>query len=280
MAAVLRAPSMPALVARYRRNGSLHAPRVHKTRMTQDELVKALRARLATNAAAGRFAGTVLFARIGGDTHAAPMVLFSGAYGLADRDKNVANTMDTRFRIRSMTEMFTAVAILQLVEAGKIRLDDPLGKYIPDYPNQEIAKKVTVDQLRTHTGGTGDISGAGFTAHRLDLKTLDDYATLYGKRAPLFEPGSRWEYSNYGMLLLGVVIQRVTGQTYYDYVADHVDGPAGMARSGSDPENEAVPDRSVGYIWQLGAKGTVPNRNTLPYRGTSAGGGYSIVGTY
>src|SRR5262249_36336481 len=127
------------------------------------------------------------------------------------------------------------------------------------------------------TGGTGDFFGPEFDAHRLELKTLDDYVTLFGKRGPAFEPGSRWAYSNYGMLLLGVVIQRVSGQSYYDYVAEHVYKPAGMTRTGSEPESEIVSGRSSGYMRARGGSGWTPNTDTLPYRGTSAGGGYSTV---
>ena len=112
--------------------------------------------------------------------------LFSGAYGLADREKKIPNRLDTRFRIGSMNKMFTAVSVLQLVEAGKIKLTDPLGKYITDYPNREIATKVTIHQLLTHTGGTGDIFGPEFDSHRLQLRTLNDYVALYGKRGPGF----------------------------------------------------------------------------------------------
>jgi CubicO group peptidase (beta-lactamase class C family) len=222
------------------------------------------------DAAADRFAGTVLIAKGG-------KVLFSGAYGLADREKKVANKLDTRFRIGSMNKMITAISVLQLVQAGKIKLTDPLGKYITDYPNQDVATKVTIHQLLTHTGATGDIFGPEFNAHRLELKTLDDYVALYGKRVPAFEPGSRWVYSNYGMVLAGVVVERVSKQSYYDYVAEHVYKPAGMTLTGSEPESEAVKDRSIGYM-RAQAGGWSPNTDTLPYRGTSAGGGYSTVG--
>jgi CubicO group peptidase (beta-lactamase class C family) len=176
-----------------------------------------------------------------------------------------------------MNKMFTAVSVLQLVEAGKIKLTDPLGKYITDYPNREIATKVTIHQLLTHTGGTGDIFGPEFDSHRLQLRTLNDYVALYGKRGPQFQPGSRWNYSNYGMVLAGVVIERVSHQSYYDYVQEHVYKPAGMTLSGSLPEDQAVADRSVGYM-RSDSGGWTPNTNTLPYRGTSAGGGYSTVG--
>jgi D-alanyl-D-alanine carboxypeptidase len=232
--------------------------------------VAAVKEQIENKVAADHFSGTVLVAKKG-------TVVFSGAYGLADREKKIPNTLDTLFRIGSMNKMFTAVAVLQLVEARKIKLTEPLGKHITDYPNQEIAIKVTIDQLLTHTGGTGDIFGPEFVAHRNELRTLNDYVTLYGRRGPEFEPGSQWRYSNYGMVLLGVVIERVTGQSYYDYVQEHVYQSAGMTLSGSLPEGQAVPGRSIGYM-RSDTGAWVPNTNTLPYRGTSAGGGYSRVG--
>jgi CubicO group peptidase (beta-lactamase class C family) len=131
--------------------------------------------------------------------------------------------------------------------------------------------------LLTHTGGTGDIFGPEFNKHRQELRTLNDYVVLYGKRGPQFEPGSQWRYSNYGMVLLGVVIERVTGESYYDYVQNHIFKPAGMTLTGSLPEDQVVPGRSIGYTRSQWTQGRVPNTDTLPYRGTSAGGGYSTV---
>ena len=197
-------------------------------------------------------------------------MLFSHAYGLADRRRRIPNTLRTRFRIGSMNKMFTAVAILQLVEAGKVKLTAPLGTYLPDYPNRDVATKVTIHQLLTHTGGTGDIFGPDFDAHRNQLRTLSDYVKLYGKRGPEFKPGSQWAYSNYGFILLGAVIEKVTGHSYYDYVQQHIYAPAGMTRSGSLPEDQAVPDRSIGYTKASGTTAWTPNTDTLPYRGTSA----------
>jgi CubicO group peptidase (beta-lactamase class C family) len=146
-------------------------------RMTEAEVVSALRLKLEKDTATDRFAGTVLLAKNG-------KVLFSGAYGMADREKKIANTLDTKFRIGSMNKMFTAMSVIQLVQAGKVKLADPMGKYITDYPNQDVATKVTIHQLLTHTGGTGDIFGPELTAHRLEVRTLNDYIGLYGKRAP------------------------------------------------------------------------------------------------
>lgn len=237
--------------------------------MSEEQVVEAAKARVDDLARQDRFSGAVLVTKNG-------KTVFSGAYGLADREKKTPNTLDTKFRIGSMNKMFTATSIMQLVQAGKVRLNDPLGKYIADYPNKDVAAKVTIYNLLTHTGGTGDIFGPQFEQHRKDLRTLDDYVKLYGTRGLEFTPGSRWEYSNYGFLLLGVVIERVTGKSYYDYVAEHICAPAGMTSTGSLPEDATVPLRSTGYTMMSGDT-PLPNTDTLPYRGTSAGGGYSTV---
>jgi len=240
-------------------------------RLSDDDVIAELEARLERDAAADRFAGTVLVARDG-------EVLFSEAYGLADREANQPNTLDTQFRIGSMNKMFTAVSVLQLVQAGKIRLDATVSEYIPDYPNRDVADKVTIHHLLTHTGGTGDIFGPEYNARRTEIRTHDDYVALYGNRAPLFPPGSRYMYSNYGMVLLGAIIEHVSGQSYYDYVTEHVYEPAGMSLSGSEPESVDVPGRAVGYTRQQGSPAWSSTADSLGYRGSAAGGGYSTVG--
>jgi len=239
-------------------------------RMTEAEALKAFRGYLDQAAAADRFSGAVLVAKNG-------KPVFTAVYGMADREKKTPNTLNTKFRIGSMNKMFTATAVLQLVQAGKINLTDPLGKYLTDYPNKDVASKVTIHQLLTHTGGTGDFFGPEFDKHRLELRTLQDYVKFYGQRGPSFDPGSRWEYSNYGFLLLGLVIEKASGQDYYEYVREHIFKPAGMNSTDSMPEDQAVPGRSVGYTKMKGTKEWSPNLDTLPYRGTSAGGGYSTV---
>jgi CubicO group peptidase (beta-lactamase class C family) len=238
-------------------------------RMSEEQAIAALRAEIEKEVAADQFAGAVMVTRNG-------KTIFSGAYGLADREKKIKNELNTRFRIGSMNKMFTAVSVLQLAQSGKIKLTGTLGEYLPDYPNKEVALKVTIYHLLTHTGGTGDFFGPEFDAHRLELRTLQDYVKLYGNRGFKFEPGSKWEYSNYGFLLLGVIVEKVSGQSYYDYVREHVYKPAGMTSTDSLPEDQNVPLRSVGYT-KGGTETWKPNTDTLPYRGTSAGGGYSTV---
>ena len=246
--------------------------------LTQAEFVSELERRLREGATEDEFSGVVLVARGG-------TPIFQKALGLADREQGIPNQLSTKFRIGSMNKMFTAVAILQLVQAGKLALSDPLGKYLQSYPNADVAQQVTIEHLLTHTGGTGDIFGPEYDEHRRELRTISDYLKLYGKRGLAFPPGSQWAYSNYGFVLLGALIEKVTGQSYYDYLAQRVYAPAGMKNTGSLPEDQNVPLRSLGYMRfptpdtpaNPGAK-WFSNSATLPYRGTSAGGGYSTVG--
>ncbi len=237
-------------------------------RLTQGAAVAAWKSEIDRAASGGKFSGVWLWAKNG-------KVITSGARGRADRERGIDNTLDTRFRIGSMNKMFTAVATLQLVERGKVSLDDPIGKILPDYPNAQVASKVKVRHLLSHTGGTGDIFGPEFAAHRLELRTLQDYVKLYGERDLKFEPGTKWEYSNYGFLLLGALIEKISGKSYYDFVVENIYKVAGMTNSGSEPEGVKVANRSKGYMRDQFE--IVSNEPTLPWRGTSAGGGYTTA---
>ncbi|HEY0647854.1 serine hydrolase [Phenylobacterium sp.] len=217
------------------------------------------------------FSGAVVVARDG-------KPVFTAARGLADREAGTPNTLESRFRVGSMNKMMTAVAILQLVQAGKVKLDAPVGAYLKDYPNGDVAQKVTVWQLLTHTGGVGDIFGPKYFEKRLEVKTLKDYVALYGDRGPEFAPGTRHKYANYGFILLGRIVEEASGQPYADYVRDRIFRPAGMTRSGFAAEDVAVEGRTKGYT--VTAEGFRSNADSLPYSGTSAGGGYSTVGDF
>jgi CubicO group peptidase (beta-lactamase class C family) len=238
-------------------------------RLGEAEALAALAARADALAAADQFAGAVLVAR-----HGKP--LLQRAWGLADRESQAPATLETQFRLGSMNKMFTAVATLQLVDAGKLALDDPIGKHLTDYPNPDAAAKVTVRHLLTHTGGTGDIFGPEFEKNRLSLRTHADYVKLYGARPLTHEPGAAQRYSNYGFVLLGALIEKVTGRSYYDHVREAVFEPAGMRATASLPESVEAPGRAVGYLKRDGR--WVPNTDTLPWRGTAAGGGYATAG--
>jgi CubicO group peptidase (beta-lactamase class C family) len=232
--------------------------------------VAAVDAEVRRRAAAGEFSGAVLVAKGG-------RVLLEKAYGEADRERRIANAVDTRFRYGSMGKMFTAVAVMQLVQAGRVGLDDAVGKHLPDYPNREVAGQVTVHHLLTHTGGTVDFFGPGYD--RSGLKEVKDYIAAGGRNGVEFGPGSRFAYSNYGYILLGRIVEAASGENYYDYVRKNVFERAGMAATGSEPEESGVERLAVGYTTVRVEDGRArSNADRLPYRGTPAGGGYSTVG--
>jgi D-alanyl-D-alanine carboxypeptidase len=201
------------------------------------------------------FSGTLLVARNGA-------LLLEKAYGLADRALGTPNAAGTRLNIGSMNKMFTAVAILKLVSTGAVRLDAPLREYLPEYPNEELSSKVTVRHLLSHTGGTGDIFTPAYERARAVTREPKDFVELFGTRALAFEPGTRWEYSNYGYVLLGRVIEKVSGVSYFDYVRANVFEPAGMGDTDSPLEAEPAFSRAVGYTRASGSLG--PNTESLP----------------
>jgi D-alanyl-D-alanine carboxypeptidase len=241
------------------------APPSPPARLSDAALTAALAGRMAE--LGEDYSGVVLVARRGA-------VFATFAQGWADRERQIPNTLATKFRAGSMNKTHTAVAVLQLVQAGKLDLNAPLITYLKDYPNADWARKVTLHHLLSHTGGAGDIFGPDYDARRETLRTPQDYVALYGARAADFEPGAKWDYSNYGFILLGRVVEIVSSQSYPDYLQGHVFAPAGMTGSGFAPETEDVPGRAVAYEHdETGVRRVA----TLPWRGTPAGGGYSTA---
>lgn len=237
-------------------------------RLSQASALSALSERVERLEKQDAFSGAVLIAKHG-------KTILDKTAGMADRASGKVIDATTQFRLGSMNKMFTAVAILQFVEAGKLSLDTRLGEVLADYPNRNVADKVRIRHLLTHTGGTGDFFGPEFDAHRLELKTHADYLRMFGARGPEFEPGSQARYSNYGFILLGAVIEKLSGTTYYDHLQASVFAPAGMRDTASPAESEAVPQRANGYLRKDGAWAS--NVDTLPWRGTAAGGGLSTT---
>jgi D-alanyl-D-alanine carboxypeptidase len=214
--------------------------------------------------AMGDFSGVVLIAQNG-------RPIFSYATGLADRQRNIPNTPDTRFRIASMGKMFTAVAIGQLLEAGRLRLDAHVGDYLKDYPNAEFASTVTIAELLDHTAGAGDFMGPKFDAAADRLNTVSDYVATFGSRAPSFRPGSRFEYSNYGYIVLGRIVEVVAGESYDAYLRDHIFAPSRMTDTGL----ANAPNIALGYVKT--PDGYVPNASIMRGSATPAGGAYSTA---
>lgn len=215
------------------------------------------------------FSGVVLVARRG-------KPLFSHAYGLANRSYDVPNTLAMRFNLASITKMFTAVAVAQLVEAGKLSYDDPVGKIIPDYPNADVAKRVTVHHLLSHTSGIIDVRSPAEENAPMG-RTIAEGLSVFVNEPLSFPPGERFSYSNSGFILLGRIVEKASGQDYYDYVREHVFRPAGMTQSGFLRMD--VPNHNVASGYADGPDGTRrDNIFALGLRGSPAGGAYATAG--
>ncbi len=238
-------------------------------RLSLPELKAASTSRLEALAASDALSGALLVSENGN-------VVFQWQGGLADRQAKTIITPEARFRIASLNKMFTAVAVLQLVQDGKLSLNDSIRRHLPDYPDPAIAESITIRQLLNHTSGLGDIFGDDFSSYSQRLKTHSNYIAHFGKRAPEHAPGAQDGYSNYGYVVLGAIIEAVSGQSYYDYIQKHIYVPAGMTSTGSEPESSLVAGRVVPYT-KVDGQWKVESAS-LPWRGTAAGGGYSTVG--
>ena len=220
------------------------------------------------------FSGAILIARN-------DRVLLDKAYGMADQKNGIPNRTDTKFNVGSLNKMFTSVAIAQLAQAGKLSYDDTLAKILPDYPNQTAARKITIMELLNHTAGLGDFFKPEFFERPDDFVSLTNYLPLFASEPLLFEPGTKWAYSNAGYIVLGLVIEKVSGENYFDYVRNHVFQPAGMTNTDSFERDSVVPNRALGYASDDGDPDRkMPrqaNTTSLPVKGSSAGGGYSTT---
>ena len=231
---------------------------------------------LRTLADSDEFSGVVLVAKDG-------KPFFLEAYGLANRDFGVANRADTKFNLGSINKVFTQVAIAQLAAQGKLSLSDTIRKHIPDYPSS-VADRITVQQLLAMSSGLGDFFGERYDATpKAKLRTLSDFLPLFVDKPLLFEPGTSRRYSNAGYIVLGLIIEKTSGQPYHDYVRQHVFLPAGMKDSDAYPLDSIVANRAVGYTRERddGEKERLgpPRLNiyALPARSSSAGGGSSTA---
>lgn len=243
--------------------------------MTEGELVEALDKHLSQVVGADDFSGTVLVAKKDG-------VVFQKAYGLASKEYNVPNRVDTKFNLGSINKTFTQVAIGQLAEQGKLSFDDRLGKHLPDYPNHEAAEKVTIRQLLEMKSGIGDFFGPEFESMPKDrLRTLKDFLPLFANKPLQFEPGTKQQYSNGGYIVLGAIIEKVSGQDYYDYVREHIFKVAGMNNTDWYEADVMTPNLASGYTREGMADRAKDLRKnnfyTRPAKGSPAGGGYSTA---
>lgn len=203
---------------------------------------------------------------------------FHEAYGWANRDFDVPNRPDTKLGLGSINKMFTAVAIAQLAETGKVSFDDPVSAYLPGFPTPEAAQKIRIEHLLTHSSGLGS-SHTGEASRRQHPRTVDESLASVRGQEPHFEPGTRRRYSNDGFLVLGKIIEVVSGKDYFTYVREHIYEPAGMHDTDTYDRDRVNKNLAVGYFGE-DAGGEALYYNNLFHsgvRGGPAGGGYSTA---
>ncbi len=221
---------------------------------------------LAAAQAAGRFSGTILAARGG-------RILLCKGYGMANYELDVPNAPQIKFRLGSITKQFTSLAILKLEEQGQLKVTDSLKTYFPDYPQGE---KITIHHLLTHTSGIPDMTGMPdypktMALPSAPLKTIERFKNL-----PLeFTPGEKFAYSNSGYILLGAIIEKVTGRSYEEYLRETILKPLGMDDTGYDHHEIVLKNRASGYEFPGDVMSNVPYIDmSIPH---AAGALYSTV---
>jgi CubicO group peptidase (beta-lactamase class C family) len=204
-------------------------------------------------------------------------VISSAAIGESSKTYHAKNNLKTKFNLASMNKMFTAVAIMQLAEAGELNLDDTLSKFLgPEWLPAKIAGQITLRHLLSHTSGLDNyLNREYFEASPHRFKRLEDFKVLVKKDTLRFKSGSSYRYSNNGMLLLGAVIAKVSRMDYDRYVYEHIFRPCGMNDTGAWSLEDPVENLATGY--EKDATGYRSNMLKLGYRGGPAGGGYSTV---
>jgi len=215
------------------------------------------------------FSGAILVAK-NGET------VYQGAFGYAQKEGKILNRIDTKFSIGSIGKTFTAVLIMQLVEQGKLELTDPIEKYLPDFPYEEKSE-IQIQHLLNHTSGLGNyFTHVEYQANIPVIRSISQALELVYDQKPLFKPGTRYEYSNSGMLVLGAIIEKVTGMSYREYLKKQILDPVGMANSGIWYPEDRVPNRAIGYSKISEGSHKIETENEFP--ALSDGGLYSTVG--
>lgn len=242
--------------------------------LSVSEFVRELDAYLKTNTEEDLFSGVVLVALDG-------TPIFKKAYGMADRELNISNQVNTRFCIGSMNKMFTAVAIAQLVEQGKLSYDDFIGKYLgEEWVLSEVGEKVKISHLLSHTSGIAEyLTDEFFISSAEIFRTLENYKPIIKELSLTFEPGTRWEYCNTGFILLGAIIEKATGKDYWDYIREHIFDPAEMDNTIGFDRNSSLPNLAMGYT-KVQEEGKAIWRKTAfsgKIDGSPSGGGFSTV---
>lgn len=192
-------------------------------------------------------------------------IIYKKALGMANAELNVPMQTDNVFRLGSITKQFTAIAILQLMEQGKLNVQDELTKFIPDYPVKDA--KITIENLLTHTSGIRDYTSIRDTAQRSKMDFTPVEMISYFKNQPMrFAPGAKYEYSNSNYFLLGYIIEKITGKTYAQYLEENFFQPLGMSNSSYASDTKIIKNRAAGYtMGKQGIENAAALSMTQPY---------------
>ncbi len=242
------------------------------TPLKKDELLAEIDKTLIDLSQKDLFSGSVMIA-------VDSSVWFRKAYGYADKRFSAANLADTKYNLGSINKFFTRIAITQLAEKNKLSFEDPVIKHLPDYPDKAIAEKVKIQHLLDMSSGLGDFFGEEYErTPKNNIRTLKDYLPFFAGKPLAFEPGTGQQYSNAGYIVLGLIIEKISGQDYYTYMRENLFKPAGMLNTDSYFMDAVTPNLATGYSHsQNDGQAWVSNIYTAPGRGSSAGGGYSTV---
>jgi CubicO group peptidase (beta-lactamase class C family) len=227
------------------------------------QFLRALRAELQRLADAGELSGTIAVAR-------ADSIVYQESFGTETRPGGAKNSSATLYHLASVGKMFTAVAIGQLIEAGRLSFEDSIGKLLPQFPWHRASRPITIRQLLSHSSGLGQSERAG--------APID---SAFAATPPAFAPGSRFLYSNDGYEILGLIIERVSGESYLEYVKRHVYQPSGMRHTDAYLAEKPLAHRAIGYGHReddyFGSQELVPNTDKVHGRGSAAGGSYGTA---
>ena len=235
--------------------------------LAQQNMPEKIRGIVEAEARHAYFSGTVLVAQDG-------RLIYSGAFGYANRNFQIPNSMQTKFNIGSITKTFTALGILQLMEQGKIHAQDPLAKYLPDCPVPE-KNDITIHHLLTHTSGLYDFANSDAIFETLFKRSIDDMLPYVYGSGLLFRPGEGVAYSSGGYILLGAVIEKVSGMPYPRYLSEKILKPSQMSDTALLSAEDVSPNKATGYK-QLGRE-TYMDRTLWHFPGSSAGGLYTTA---
>lgn len=220
------------------------------------------------------FSGAILVAKDG-----TPML--NKAIGDANKSYDIPNNINTKFNIASVGKVFTSLAIVQLADQGKLSYDDPISKYVPaDWLNPAISEKIQIKHLLTHTSGLGDYFRDAYMQCEVPFfRDIVDYKSLIADDTLNFEPGTNFSYSNTGFILLGVIIESITNESYFSYLRKNIFEPAGMENTAGFDKDYPVNNRATGYtkVYENDEVKWNNHQFTRILRGSPSGGIYSTT---